>query len=160
MSMYQPPAALPVTTTGGWARPGWRDIVEEAPERFGPADREELFDDYATLAITDQERCGLDILTDGEHRRLGWIEAMTAGLPGIRRREPSRRLGAVGYDMLWIYELLEPLDYLESLWDFVTEYEFLAARTDRRPRVGIPGPYGMTTELDFTSVYPSRRACA
>jgi 5-methyltetrahydropteroyltriglutamate--homocysteine methyltransferase len=160
MSTYQPPAALPVTTTGGWARPGWRDIVEEAPERFGPADREELFDDYATLAIADQERCGLDILTDGEHRRLGWIEAMTAGLPGIRRREPRRRLGAVGYDMLWIYELLEPLDDLESLWDFVPEYEFLAARTDRRPRVGIPGPYGMTTELDFTSVYPSRRACA
>jgi 5-methyltetrahydropteroyltriglutamate--homocysteine methyltransferase len=162
MTNYEAPATLPVTTTGGWARPGWRDVVEE-PERerrFGPADREELFDDYSTLAIADQERCGLDIVTDGEHRRLGWIEGMTAALPGIRRREPRRRLGAIGYDMLWIYELLRPLDDLESLWDFVGEYEFLAARTDRRPRVGLPGPYGMTTELDFSAVYPTRRACA
>ena len=96
MSGYQAPATLPVTTTGGWARPGWRDIVEE-PERegrFGPADRDELFDDYATLAIADQERCGLDIVTDGEHRRLGWIEGMTAALPGhpaARAAPPARR---------------------------------------------------------------------
>jgi 5-methyltetrahydropteroyltriglutamate--homocysteine methyltransferase len=162
MTSYQAPAALSVTTTGGWARPGWYDLMEESERagRFGPEDRRELFDDYCRLAIADQEECGLDILTDGEHRRLGWIEGMTAALPGIRRRPAARRLGAVGYDMLDVFELVEPLGDLESMWDFLGEYEFLRARTDRRPRVGIPGPYGMTTELDFSPVYPTRRACA
>ena len=83
MSDYQYPAALPVTTTGGWARPGWWDILADAEKegRFGPADRRELLDDYCQLAINDQEMAGLDILTDGEHRRGGWC-----GPPGTGTR--------------------------------------------------------------------------
>ena len=162
MSAYEPPATLAVTTTGGWARPGWWDIVDEAEGqgRLGPDDREELFDDYCRLAIADQEACGLDIVTDGEHRRLGWIEGITAALPGIERRPARRRLGAIGYDMLDVYEFYRPLDDIEALWDFVGEYRFLRPQTDRRPRMGLPGPYGLTTELDFTGVYRTRRDCA
>ena len=65
--------ALAVTTTGGWARPGWWDVLEEAEAagRLGPDDERELYDDYCRIAIADQERCGLDIVTDGEHRRRG-----------------------------------------------------------------------------------------
>ena len=161
MKEYVAPATLPVTTTGGWARPGWWDVVEEAvPTRFGPADERELLDDYCALAILDQEACGLDILTDGEHRRQGWIEGITAALPGIVRVAPERRLGAIGYDMLPSYRLERPLDDLGRMWDFAGEFAFLRERTDRRPRAGIPGPYGMTTQLHFGDVYPTRRACA
>ena len=161
MSSYEAPSALPVTTTGGWARPGWRDIIDEAPpDRFGPSDARELLDDYCSLSIADQEACGLDILTDGEHRREGWIEGITAALPGIVSHPSPRRLGAIGYDMLPVYELQESLDELESLWDFVGEFRFLRERTERRPRVGIPGPYGMTTQLRFGDVYRTRRECA
>ena len=69
MSDYQYPETLPVTTTGGWARPGWWDVAAngEKEGRFGPADRQELLDDYCQLAIYDQESAGLDMLTDGEH---------------------------------------------------------------------------------------------
>ena len=153
---------LAVTTTGGWARPGWWDVVEpaEAAGRFGPDDEKELYDDYCRLAISDQERCGLDIVTDGEHRRRGWIENITAALPGLVLQPAPRRLGALGYDMLDVWKVTQPLDELTWMWDFVGEYRFLRAATDRRPRVGMPGPYGMTTELDFRDVYPSRKACA
>lgn len=161
MTAYTAPSSLLVTTTGGWARPGWRDVVDDAdPGRFGPADERELLDDYCTLAIADQERCGLDIVTDGEHRRDGWIEAMSAGLPGVVSHPALRRLGAVGYDMLPVYEVREPLDHIESLWDFSNEFAFLRERTDRRPRMGVPGPYGMTTQLHFGEVYKTRRECA
>lgn len=153
---------LAVTTTGGWARPGWWDLLEEAEAagRFGPADERELYDDYCRLAIDDQERCGLDIVTDGEHRRRGWIENITAALPGLTRVPGERRLGALGYDMLDVWRLGRPFDELAWLWNFTDEFRFLRAHTTRRPRVGMPGPYGMTTELDFADVYPSRRACA
>jgi 5-methyltetrahydropteroyltriglutamate--homocysteine methyltransferase len=162
MSDYQYPAALPVTTTGGWARPGWWDILAEAESqgRFGPVDRAELFDDYCRLAIYDQEAAGLDILTDGEHRRLGWIEGITGSMPGIKMRPSPRKLGAIGWDMLPVYEVQEPLDDIESIWDYTSEYLFLRARTDRRPKIGMPGPYGITTELDFSPVYRNRRDCA
>src|SRR5580704_3714332 len=119
MTDYQYPATLPVTTTGGWARPGWWDILADAEKegRFGPADRQELLDDYCQLAIRDQERAGLDALTDGEHRRDGWIEGITGKMAGLRLR-PSP------------------------------------------PKLGMPGPYGITTELDFSQVYRTRRECA
>ena len=144
MSDYQYPAALPVTTTGGWARPGWWDILADAEKqgRFGPADRRELLDDYCQLAINDQEMAGLDILTDGEHRRGGWIEGITGKMAGLALRPPPRRLGAIGWDMLPVYEVREPLEAVESIWDFTGEYRFLAARTSRRPKIGMPGPYG------------------
>jgi 5-methyltetrahydropteroyltriglutamate--homocysteine methyltransferase len=162
MSSYQYPDALPVTTTGGWARPGWWDILADADKegRFGPADRQELFDDYCQLAIYDQEAAGLDILTDGEHRRLGWIEGITGSMPGIKMRPGPRKLGAIGWDMLPVYEVQRPLDDIESIWDYASEYRFLRERTDRRPKIGLPGPYGITTELDFSPVYRNRRDCA
>lgn len=162
MGSHEPQTVLPVTTTGGWARPGWWDMLEEpvAAGQFGPHDRQELFDDYCRLAIADQHECGLDIVTDGEHRRQGWVEAITEALPGIERIPARRRLGAVGFDMLETHRLHRRLDDLTSLWDFTSEYRFLHERTDRRPRVGLPGPYGMTTELDFSEVYRTRRECA
>jgi 5-methyltetrahydropteroyltriglutamate--homocysteine methyltransferase len=162
VNTYQYPATLPVTTTGGWSRPGWWDILAEAEAqgRFGPADRQELFDDYCRLAISDQEAAGLDALTDGEHRRLGWIEGITGSLPGIQVRPAARKLGAIGWDMLPVYEVQRPLDDLEAIWDYVGEYRFLRAHTRRRPKMGLPGPYGMTTELDFSQVYRNRRDCA
>jgi 5-methyltetrahydropteroyltriglutamate--homocysteine methyltransferase len=162
VTSYQYPSALPVTTTGGWARPGWWDILADADKqgRFGPADREELFDDYCQLAIYDQEAAGLDILTDGEHRRLGWIEGITGSMPGLALRPSPRKLGAIGWDMLPVYEVRTPLDGIESIWDYTSEYRFLRARTGRRPKIGMPGPYGITTELDFSPVYRNRRDCA
>lgn len=162
MSKYEPPQILPVTMTGGWARPGWYDVLDQPGNRdqFGPADREELYDDYCRLAIQDQEDCGLDIVTDGEHRRLGWIEGITSALPGTKRLPPRRRLGATGFDNLWTYEVHEPVDEIASLWDYVSEYRFVRAHTDRRPRIGMPGPYGMTTELDYRPTYRTRYDCA
>ena len=93
---YEYPSALPVTTTGGWARPGWWDVVADAGDRFGPTDRQELLDDYCRLAIYDQETAGLDILTDGEHRRGGWIEGITGSMAGLALRPTPRKLGAIG----------------------------------------------------------------
>jgi 5-methyltetrahydropteroyltriglutamate--homocysteine methyltransferase len=162
MSDYQYPAALPVTTTGGWARPGWWDVVADGEKagRFGPTDRQELLDDYCQLAIYDQESAGLDALTDGEHRRGGWIEGITGKMAGLALKPTPRKLGAIGCDQLPVYEVREPLDAVESIWDYTAEYEFLRARTGRRPKIGMPGPYGITTELDFSPVYKSRRECA
>jgi len=62
--------------------------------------------------------------------------------------------------MLPVYEVRQPLDEIESIWDYASEYRFLRARTDRRPKIGMPGPYGITTELDFSPVYRNRRDCA
>src|ERR1700743_1781571 len=159
MGEYQYPAQLPVTTTGGWARPGWWDVVADGEKagRFGPADRQELLDDYCQLAIYDREAPGRDILTAGEHGRGGWIEVITGKMAGLALKPTPRKLGAIGWDQLPGYGAHEPRDQVDSIWDSTAEYEFLRARTDRRPKIGMPGPYGITTELDFSPTYRTRR---
>ena len=81
----------------------------EKAGRFGPADRQELLDDYCQLAIYDQETAGLDALTDGEHRRGGWIEGITGQMAGLALKPAARRLGSIGWDQLPVYEVREPL---------------------------------------------------
>lgn len=159
---YSPPSALRVTTTGAWSRPGWHDLLvqPEGEGRFGSEDIKELYQDYALLAIRDQERCGLDILTDGEVWRKSWIRYIVKNVPGLVPRETPRRLGPVGWDTQETYILTEKIGDLEGIWDYVSEYEFLRANTDRLVKVGLPGPYGITTQLDFTPVYDRRSACA
>ena len=49
-----------------------------------PGHRQELLDDYCQLAIYDQQSAGLDIHTDGEHRRGGWIEGITGKMAAWR----------------------------------------------------------------------------
>ena len=39
MSEYTYPAALPVTTTGGWARPGWWDVVADGEKAVSSTNR-------------------------------------------------------------------------------------------------------------------------
>lgn len=159
---YTPPAALRVTTTGSWARPGWYDLLAAREEegRLGPEDLEELYDDYALLAIRDQERCGVDILTDGEVRRKSWIRFIVKSVPSLTPRPRPRLLGPYGYDQQETYVLERPIEGLESVWDYVSEYEFLRAHTDRLVKIGMPGPFGITTQLDFSQVYRSRSECA
>ena len=161
---YDAPSNLRVTTTGAWSRPGWYDVISrhEEPEEFGPEDIAELYRDYAVLAIDDQERCGLDILTDGEVRRKSWIRFIVKNVPGLERRPLARRLGPVGWDTQETYTLTKPIgDALEDgIWDYASEYELLRSQTDRLVKICMPGPYGITTQLDFTQVYDSRSQCA
>lgn len=161
---YEAPSTLRVTTTGAWARPGWYDVVSphESTGEFGREDLDELYTDYATLAIDDQERCGLDVLTDGEVRRKSWIRFIVQNVPGLQPRELPRRLGPVGWDTQETYALTQPIgDALDAgIWDYAGEYDFLRSRTDRMVKVCLPGPFGITTQLDFTDVYRNRTECA
>ncbi len=161
MSNVTPPP-LAVTTTGAWARPGWYDLLAQ-PERdgrFGAADLDELYDDYATLAIDDQQRCGLDILTDGEVKRKSWIRFIVKNVSGLKQRVQERRLGPYGFDQQETYELPQRIEGLQSLWNYVDEYKFLRGRTDRCVKICMPGPFGITTQLEFLSVYKTRSECA
>jgi 5-methyltetrahydropteroyltriglutamate--homocysteine methyltransferase len=160
---YAPPTSFRVTTTGAWARPGWHDLLVglEGEGRLGSDDVEELYRDYAVLAIRDQERCGLDILTDGEVQRKSWIRFIVRNVPGLQERPLPRLLGPHGWDQQETYTLTRPIpDDFQSVWDYAGEYEFLRSQTDRLVKVCMPGPFGITTQLDFTPVYPRRSACA
>jgi len=94
----------PLTTTsiGSFPRPHWLAHTERNRVTFrldGEALREAV-DDATIVTLREQEEIGLDLLTDGEQRREGFIFHMTRGWDGIdlvnqaqkeiyrRRRQP------------------------------------------------------------------------
>src|SRR4026209_572200 len=99
--MQLPPIAA--TTIGSFPRPNWlaQNERSRAVFRLAGAPLREAQDDATALSIHTQERLGLDLLSDGEQRRTGFINHILAAFDGIdleheavkkiyRRREQPR----------------------------------------------------------------------
>ncbi|MBI3972048.1 MAG: cobalamin-independent methionine synthase II family protein [Chloroflexi bacterium] len=100
---------LPTTVVGSHGIPGWLVVARQAAARgeFGPTDLEELYADATQLAILDQERAGIDVLSDGEMRRLHFVQGFYGRLYGLEPLPVARKLGAPGYDMVPQYRAVE-----------------------------------------------------
>ena len=67
---------LPTSVVGSHALPGWlHSMVGEIDSgKYGETDIKETYDDAVDLAILDQERAGIDVITDGEMRRSFFVQ--------------------------------------------------------------------------------------
>ena len=81
--MQLPP--ITATTIGSFPRPNWlaQNERSRAVFRLEGAALKEAQDDATALSIHTQERIGLDLLSDGEQRRTGFINHILAGFEGI-----------------------------------------------------------------------------
>src|SRR5262249_62411639 len=103
---------IPTAVVGSHGKPGWWFASVKALEHgdFGPADLEEMFDDAANAAIRDMETAGIDIITDGEVRRLdGYVDSYYAIIKGIEPLPIRRKAGPWGYDQQTPYEAIGPI---------------------------------------------------
>src|SRR5262245_29394231 len=101
---------IPSTVVGSHGRAGWWHLGVKAWEagEMGPADLEEMLDDAANTAIRDMETAGLDMITDGEVRRLdGYVDSYYAIIKGIRPTAGPGKLGRGGYDQQPRYETID-----------------------------------------------------
>ena len=118
-----PPLPLiPTAVVGSHGKPGWWFTVVKAYEagEAGPADLEEMFDDAADTAIRDMERAGIDIITDGEVRRLdGYVDSYYAIIKGIRPLPVRRKLGPWGYDQQTRYEAVGRIETQKNIGLFL-----------------------------------------
>jgi 5-methyltetrahydropteroyltriglutamate--homocysteine methyltransferase len=155
---------LLTSVVGSHAQPGWfaYAIAAAARGEFGPADLAELLDDGVDLAIRDQERFGIDVVTDGEMRRAGFFTAeFYQHLTGVRPLPPDRRLGAGAHDGLHRFAVDAPIAAPDGL-GVLGEYRAARSRTDRPLKVTLPGPFTLSGRLAHGpgEVYPTRVAAA
>src|SRR2546427_4955449 len=92
---------LPTSLVGSYAQPDWLIDRQKLAGRFPPRVRakelwrvapeflEQAQDDATLLAIRDQERAGLDIVTDGEVRRESYSNRFATALDGIDLDNPG-----------------------------------------------------------------------
>lgn len=144
--MQLPPVAT--TTVGSFPRPAWLASTERSRVTFlleGAALRQAQ-DDATALNIHAQEQIGLDLLTDGEQRRTGFIDHILAAFDGIdlqqlavkkiyRRREQERPVPRiVGKVKRRTAAILD-------------DFRFAKAQTLRPIKMAVPGPM---TVIDST----------
>jgi 5-methyltetrahydropteroyltriglutamate--homocysteine methyltransferase len=103
----------------------------------------EAQDDATALAIADQERAGVDIVTDGEIRRESYSNHFATALEGFDIDNPAMVPGRAGGTnavprVVGRIRRARPVE--------VEDLRFLRARTDRTVKITLPGPFTMSQQ--------------
>jgi 5-methyltetrahydropteroyltriglutamate--homocysteine methyltransferase len=146
---------LPTSLVGSYAQPDWLIDRARLAGRFPPRVRarelwrvppewlEEAQDDATVLAIRDQERAGLDIVTDGEMRRESYSNRFATALDGVDIDNPGTALDRSGHPnpvprVVGEIRRKHPVQ--------LRDLEVLKANTDRAVKMTVPGPFTMSQQ--------------
>jgi 5-methyltetrahydropteroyltriglutamate--homocysteine methyltransferase len=139
----EPLPLLPTTVVGSHARPAWWWLANEAIQqgRMGSRDIQETLDHAVDIAILDQERLDIDVISDGEMRRLaGYVRSLMRRIPGLRQAPATERLwGPPHYDMDEQSFVEGPVSAPEGL-GVAQDFAYLKARATHRTKATCPGP--------------------
>src|SRR6187455_2318196 len=146
---------FPTSLVGSYAQPDWLIDRAKLAARFPPRVRaKELWrvapeflkqaqDDATLLAIRDQERAGLDIVTDGELRRESYSNRFATALDGVDIDNPGTALDRSGHPnsvprVAGKVRRKHPVE--------VEDVKFLRANTARTIKITVPGPFTMSQQ--------------
>src|ERR1700750_236420 len=145
---------LPTTLVGSYPQPDWliaraklskqvprvraHDLWLVDPQRLDGAQ-----DDATLLAIRDQERAGLDIITDGEMRRESYSNRFATALEGVDIDIPGTALDRSGHPnpVPRVAGKVRRKHAVE-----VDDVKFLRANTTRTIKITVPGPFTMSQQ--------------
>ncbi len=143
---------IPTTLVGSYPQPTWlvdKDmLLGNSPPRVRMRDvwkvpareLEEAQDDATLTAIHDQERAGIDILSDGEIRRESYFNHFANALDGIDLNNPATVLNRSGKETL-VPRVVGEIRRRQPVQ--TRDVEFLRAHTERAIKITIPGAFTM-----------------
>ncbi len=146
---------FPTSLVGSYAQPDWLLDRSKLAKRFPPRVRagelwridpqwlEEAQDDATRLAILDQERAGLDIITDGEIRRESYSNRFATELDGVDLDNPGTALDRSGHPnpvprVVGRIRRRGPVE--------VRDLKFLKTQTAKPVKMTVPGPFTMSQQ--------------
>jgi 5-methyltetrahydropteroyltriglutamate--homocysteine methyltransferase len=146
---------LPTSLVGSYAQPDWLIDRKNLAGRFPPRVRakelwrvapeylEQAQDDATLIAIREQERAGLDIVTDGEQRRESYSNRFATALEGVDIDNPGTALDRSGHPnpVPRVTGKIRRKHAVE-----VRDVQFLRANTDRAVKITVPGPFTMSQQ--------------
>ncbi len=153
---------LPTSLVGSYPQPDWlidRDkLAHQMPPRVGaqalwrvtPEFLEQAQDDASRIAIQDQERAGLDIITDGEVRRESYSNRFATALEGIDLENPGEITSRSGHKII-VPRIVGKIRRKHAVE--ARDVKFLRANTDRKVKITVPGPFTMSQQAQ-NSFYP------
>ena len=142
---------FPTSLVGSYPQPEWLidrlrlskqvprvradDLWLVAPDQLDAAQ-----DDATVLAIRDQERAGLDIITDGEQRRESYSNRFATALDGIDVDNPGTTINRSGRPIP-VPRVVGPIRRKGPVE--LRDLNVLRANTARKIKATVPGPFTM-----------------
>jgi len=146
---------LLTSLVGSLPQPDWLIDREKLSHRMPPRTRaaelwrvapeflEQAQDDATVVAIRQQERAGLDILTDGEIRRESYSNRFATALEGVDLENPAEIVSRTGNKAL-VPRVVGKIRRKHPVE--VRDLKFLRANTDRKVKITLPGPFTMSQQ--------------
>jgi 5-methyltetrahydropteroyltriglutamate--homocysteine methyltransferase len=159
---------LATTVVGSYPQPDWLIDRERLGARLPPRVRarelwrvpepflEQAQDDATRLAVLDQERAGVDVISDGEMRRESYSNRFATALDGVDLDNPGVALDRTGHENP-VPRVVGPIRRTRPVE--VRDVELLRSLTDRRIKITVPGPFTMTQQAQ-NDHYPDGRSLA
>jgi len=146
---------FPTSLVGSYSQPDWLIDKEKLKGRFPPRTRaQELWrvsseylaeaqQDAVRLAVEDQLKAGLDIITDGEACRESYSNHFATALEGIDIDNPGEALDRSG-EPVSVPRITGPIKRKHPV--SVDEVRYLRSLTDRKIKFTVPGPFTMSQQ--------------
>ena len=149
-------ALLPTTVVGSFSVPEWLERLKTDyyQRRISSAYLQEIHEVAIKAALKDQEKAGVEIVSDGELRRDNDLDYFLARMPGV---EIPHLAKAFYYDYFDAY-VRHPLpahDSTEPLLGLVDDLKFTLAYTDRPVKFSLTGPFSLSRRLR-NEAYPDQ----
>lgn len=159
---------LPTSLVGSYAQPNWLIDKARLGQRLPPRvildelwkistnDLEEAQNDATIIALDDQRRAGVDIVTDGEMRRESYSNRFANALDGIDIDHPGEAIDRTG-KAVPVPRVSGAIRRRESV---EAQYiAFLKAHTDKPIKITLPGPFTMSQQAQ-NDYYPDEGSLA
>jgi 5-methyltetrahydropteroyltriglutamate--homocysteine methyltransferase len=146
---------LPTSVVGSYPQPDWlvdrSQVLTKGPVRIRDTSLwrvsdnmlEQAQDDATIVAIREQERAGIDIVTDGEIRRESYSNRFATALDGVDIANPGEVVNRMG-GKTRVPRVVGPIRRRHPVE--VHDVAFLRSNTDALIKITLPGPFTMSVQ--------------
>ncbi|MGH3885807.1 MAG: hypothetical protein ACRDSZ_04420 [Pseudonocardiaceae bacterium] len=141
--MTVPP--LPTTVVGSYSVPEWLERLKTDyyRNRISRSHLGEIHDMAIKAALKDQEKAGIDIVSDGELRRDNDIDYLLARIPGVQIPVTVKSFYYDYYDTV----IADPLPSDPPPLGLADDYRFTRQHTDRPVKFSFTGPFSLSHRI-------------
>ena len=146
---------LPTTVVGSYSVPEWLERLKNDyyRRRISSEYLREIHEVAIKAAIKDQERAGVDIVSDGELRRDNDLDYLLTRIPGIEVTESLKQSYFDYFEARVAHPLPDPGSIPLGLAE---DLAFVRQQTDHAIKFSFTGAYSLCRRIE-DRVYPNRR---
>jgi 5-methyltetrahydropteroyltriglutamate--homocysteine methyltransferase len=140
-------AMLPTSVVGSYSVPEWLERLKTDfyQRRISGQYIDDIHEVAIKAALKDQERAGVDIVSDGELRRDNDVDYFLARMPGVEIPHVAKTFYYDYYDAYVRHPV--PVDDEAATLGLVGDLQFTLANTDRPVKFSITGPFSLARRV-------------